>query len=334
MGADESSRVLIARIAQAMMVACPAGWLRAQVRYRAVGPRTEYESVAVDTAGRECVVPVPAEVLALFAELRRRQHCAETGPWFSARVRLAHPDRFALDTDAEEPQFRDDPPEVTDYAEDVAALPWPEDACPPWLRAVLDAVDVAQQVRGALTRLGAPTEVVTFSNAAAPGPSWVVARNTGGWWARGGTEQAQEFATARAAAAFAVGQVALLAVARQPVPVAEVFRATHRIDALAGEPPLTLYRGLHMVVLPSGTMLDRLGAPRGNVTYLAGTPFPMRSLPPELGQQPCSSYRVGQPVEVLVGEAVAWFGQPGGGTAFVLPASVAELLQVGVLEAV
>ena len=41
---------------------------------------------------------------------------------------------------------------------------------------------------------------------------------------------------------------------------------------------------------------------------------------------------VRRPVEVLAGTAVPWFGQPGGGTALVLPEPAAALLAAGVLD--
>ncbi|HEY0501836.1 MAG TPA: TNT domain-containing protein, partial [Kutzneria sp.] len=37
-------------------------------------------------------------------------------------------------------------------------------------------------------------------------------------------------------------------------------------------------------------------------------------------------YRLQQPTQVLAGVAVPWFGQPGGGTAYLLPKSIDGLL--------
>lgn len=330
-GADESSRVLVARIAQAMMAACPPGWQRAQVRWQQVGQRQEHDGAAVCADGTEFALTMPDEVLELFSQLRQQQHSTETGSWFSARVRLAHPDRFALDTDADEPQLSGAPPEVADYVQDVAALPWSESARPLWLSGILDAAELARQVSDALRRLDTPASAVVVGNSAVPDVGWVVSRSAGRWLALCATERPQECTTAWAAAAYAVGHVALAAKPTSP-PAEEVFRAGQHVDALPGDPPLSLFHGLRLLVVLPGTLLDRLGTPQGNVTYLAGTPFPMRSLPPELTRQPCTVYRVRRPVEVLVGEAMAWFGQPGGGTAFVLPRSVGELLGLGVLE--
>ncbi len=323
MGVDESSTVLVAHIAQQMMATCPLGWQRAQVRWRRVGSRQEHDGATVDADGRKVAVAVPEEVPELFDELRRRQHSPGTGPWFSARVRLARPDRFALDTDAGEPVFTGAPPDVRDYAEDAAALGWT--APPPWLTDILEGAALAQGLPRVLQATGAAAGAIAFDTTPHP-DRWCISRHEGRWWARYGDRRAPAFSTARDAVAYALGHLILT-----PTLAADGFRAEHPVEALPGDPPLTLYRNLRKTVLSAGTMLDRLGSPAGNVTYLAGTPFPLRSLPPELTRQPSTVYRVHRPVEVLMGEAVAWFGQPGGGTACVLPRSVQDLVAAGAL---
>jgi hypothetical protein len=102
-----------------------------------------------------------------------------------------------------------------------------------------------------------------------------------------------------------------------------------KIQPLPGEPPLTLYRDKRMVMLPAGTEVDRYGEPDGNVTYAARTQYQHRSLPTEWSNQPYHLYRLQRPIEALTGVAVPWFEQPGGGTAFVLPTSIKELLSDG-----
>ncbi|SFT81767.1 Protein of unknown function [Actinopolyspora lacussalsi subsp. righensis] len=105
------------------------------------------------------------------------------------------------------------------------------------------------------------------------------------------------------------------------------------IQPLRGEPPLTLYRSRQNTVLQPGTELDRFGDPDGNVTYAIRTPYNQRSLPPQWATRNYFAYRVQRPVQVLSGTAVPWFEQPGGGTAYVLPVSVNELLGDGTLVA-
>jgi hypothetical protein len=101
------------------------------------------------------------------------------------------------------------------------------------------------------------------------------------------------------------------------------------IHPMAGEPPLTLFRGKELRELPAGSELDRFGGPNGNLTYAAGTPFEERSLVPEWVNRPYHVYRVQRPLEALAGVAIPWFNQPGGGSAYLLPASIDELVAVG-----
>jgi hypothetical protein len=103
------------------------------------------------------------------------------------------------------------------------------------------------------------------------------------------------------------------------------------IQPLRGEPPLTLFRGKRVIELPQGVEIDRFGQPDGNLTYAGGTPFPLRSLVPEWISRPYHVYRLQQPLQALAGVAVPWFGQPGGGTAYLLPKSIEELVTDGTL---
>jgi hypothetical protein len=103
------------------------------------------------------------------------------------------------------------------------------------------------------------------------------------------------------------------------------------ITPLPGEPPLTLFRGKRVVELEPGMEIDRFGEGDGNLVYAAGTPFAERSLVPEWVDRPYHAYRVRQPVQVLTGAAIPWFDQPGGGTAYLLPDAVSELVAHGQL---
>ncbi len=101
------------------------------------------------------------------------------------------------------------------------------------------------------------------------------------------------------------------------------------ISPLPGEPPLTLFRGKRLVELEPGTEIDRFGEDDGNLVYAVGTPFSERSLVPEWVDRPYHAYRVRQPVQVLTGAAIPWFDQPGGGTAYLLPDAIGELVALG-----
>jgi hypothetical protein len=101
------------------------------------------------------------------------------------------------------------------------------------------------------------------------------------------------------------------------------------ISPLPGEPPLTLFRGKRLVELEPGTEIDRFGDDEGNLVYAFGTPFKERSLVPEWVDRPYRVYQVRQPVQVLTGAAIPWFDQPGGGTAYLLPDAIGELVAMG-----
>ncbi|MET0234701.1 MAG: TNT domain-containing protein [Kibdelosporangium sp.] len=103
------------------------------------------------------------------------------------------------------------------------------------------------------------------------------------------------------------------------------------IQPLYGEPPLTLFRGKRMIELQPGTEFDRFGEGDGNLVYAVGTPFPLRSLVPDWVNREYHTYRVQQSFEALTGVAIPWFEQPGGGTAFLLPHAVEDMLEDGYL---
>ncbi|REE96570.1 TNT domain-containing protein [Thermomonospora umbrina] len=122
--------------------------------------------------------------------------------------------------------------------------------------------------------------------------------------------------------------------ATSPVPSGPAADRGGPIQPLAGEPPLSLYRDLRETTLPPGTELDRIGGPQGNVAYALGTDWGRRSLPADWAGRPRQIYRVQRPVRALTGIAIPWFDQPGGGVAFVLPASMAALVADGTLTEV
>jgi hypothetical protein len=118
---------------------------------------------------------------------------------------------------------------------------------------------------------------------------------------------------------------------REPEPSRPATQTTQRwpIQPLPGEPPLTLFRGKRLMELAPGTEIDRFGDPDGNLTYAAGTPYAERSLVPEWIERPFHTYRVARPLQALSGSAIPWFEQTGGGTAYLLPESVGDLLADG-----
>jgi hypothetical protein len=112
------------------------------------------------------------------------------------------------------------------------------------------------------------------------------------------------------------------------------FLAGPPIEPLAGDPPASRYAERRLTVLTPGTEVDRFGDLEGNTVYAARTLYPHRSLPAEFAEREYRVYRALGPVRVLTGRAVPWFGQPGGGTVYLLPRPIRDLIREGLLEEV
>jgi hypothetical protein len=113
-------------------------------------------------------------------------------------------------------------------------------------------------------------------------------------------------------------------------PLAEML-AGPPITPLAGDPPTTLYTDQRLTILTPGTEVDRFGDQMGNTVYAARTRYPHRSLPPDYIERQYRVYRVRDPLRALTGTAIPWFGQPGGGMAYLLPRPIRDLLHEGAL---
>lgn len=87
--------------------------------------------------------------------------------------------------------------------------------------------------------------------------------------------------------------------------------------------------------LKPGTTIDRVGDAGGTYASPAGTPLEARSLPPSRMGDPIRKYEILKPIEgVLEGPAAPWYGQPGMGTQYKLPDTIANLVKNGSLREV
>ncbi|GEN78514.1 TNT domain-containing protein [Actinotalea fermentans] len=131
---------------------------------------------------------------------------------------------------------------------------------------------------------------------------------------------------------------------------------SNRISPYLGRPPTTTLRptegpiawppnnGFHgnlgpsgnpgVTVLRPGTQIDRFGLDEGRFVAPRGTPVAQRSLPPGATSKPYSVFEVTNRLVVQQGRATPWFGQPGMGVQYRLPASVKDLLATGYLRRV
>jgi hypothetical protein len=199
-----------------------------------------------------------------------------------------------------------------------------------------------QRLRARLTELGVDPD--SYGIEIVVPDAWCMLREGAGWavfrTAGGDRAVSLAFPVAEQAAAFLLGAL-LMGADRPPTPAAspvtkpDLRRPARRYDGpiapLPGEPPVTLFRNLRELELVAGTEIDRVGDPGGNLTYAAGTHYSQRSLPSEWADRPYHVYRLQQPLRVLLGTAVPWFDQPGGGTGYFLPVSIAELVAGGAL---
>ncbi len=88
------------------------------------------------------------------------------------------------------------------------------------------------------------------------------------------------------------------------------------------------------ITLPSGTILQRFGGTSGSFVAPYYTSPMSLSLP--YAQLPNMNnpqlYVLNQSLEITAGTAAPWFGQSGGGTQYLLPQAIRELLALGIIS--
>ena len=78
--------------------------------------------------------------------------------------------------------------------------------------------------------------------------------------------------------------------------------------------------------------IDRYGSDFGLFTSPEGIPYEMRAVAPGTDLKPYSVFEVVEPINVKAGEIAPWFDEPGGGIQYLLPDTVDELLDAGILR--
>jgi len=84
--------------------------------------------------------------------------------------------------------------------------------------------------------------------------------------------------------------------------------------------------------LQTGSKLQRSGGTQGVFVAPNGTPTSKLSLPLDKINAPMMRLEVLRPINVQAGTAMPWFGQPGGGTQFVLPDTIGNLVGSGYIR--
>ena len=83
--------------------------------------------------------------------------------------------------------------------------------------------------------------------------------------------------------------------------------------------------------LAPGTVIDRYGYGGGKYTSPVSVPYEQRSLMPGTHLKPYKRFMVQKPIDVTEGTVAPWFGEPGGGTQYLMPNSVGDLVKGGSL---
>ena len=85
-------------------------------------------------------------------------------------------------------------------------------------------------------------------------------------------------------------------------------------------------------VLQLGTRIDRYGSDYGSFTSPEGLPYGMRAVAPGTDQRPYSVFEVIEPIKVKSGSVAPWFDEIGGGIQYLMPDTIDELLDAGILR--
>ena len=85
-------------------------------------------------------------------------------------------------------------------------------------------------------------------------------------------------------------------------------------------------------ILQAGTRLDRYGSDFGSFTSPEGVPYKMRSVVPGTDLEPYSVFEVVKPIEVKSGQIAPWFDEPGGGIQYLMPQTIEDLLNAGIIR--
>ncbi len=84
--------------------------------------------------------------------------------------------------------------------------------------------------------------------------------------------------------------------------------------------------------LQPGFRIDRYGYDTGTFVSPEGIPYGMRAVAPGTDLRPYSVFEVVAPIEVKGGKIAPWFDEVGGGIQYVLPDTVENLLEAGILR--
>lgn len=331
----------------------PSDWSAVQITYRAVGDHVEMPVMVFPASDGEPYPWEPPEPVAwMLAVVRAGMYRLGRGAWFqcTARVQPNTAVDYEFSWDAE-PGWDAEPPE-TALVRELVRFPRDEGRIPGWFRRRLDGPAIAtfggaeyvsekdQEALRAAERAAAELEAEPsrLSVGEVRDGAWCLAPDGGRWavgWAEGGRiQEPVSFGTATEAARYFAGHLYLHRDEFRDTTAWEARRDASEwpVQPLGGDLSLNHYKGKRLVGLPPGTEIDRYGEPDGNTCFVAGTRFPNRTQPAEHEALPYRVYRLRRTLRVLTGTTVPWYDQPGGGTVFLLPRPISDLIAEGALE--
>jgi hypothetical protein len=341
------------QISNIVALAVPPDWMQVMLTYRAIGEHTELPVMVrrATDGGLELWEP-PAVVAELLAELRAGMYREGRGTWFQAAAHIGLDSSVDYSYTWDDEPAWDRPRPVAEFARELALFPRDADLVPGWLAEVAGAAGPATLGSAAGPEAATAEALRAAEQAAAEleipparyrigevaDGAWCLVPDGDGWAVfRAEGDQRRElvtFPTAVAAVRYFTGHLYLdrAAFRDELPPDAKRPTADWPIQPAGGDVGLQMYGGKRLVTLPPGTEVDRYGDPAGNTLYAARTEWPHRSEPAEVRDWAYHVYRLRRPVRALTGTVIAWYDQPGGGTAYVLERSVADLLADGSLE--
>ncbi|MEV7092066.1 TNT domain-containing protein [Amycolatopsis sp. NPDC051045] len=341
------------QISNIVAMSVPPDWSQVMLTYRAIGEHVELPvMVRRVTDGGLYLWEPPEEVAELLAALRAGMYREGRGTWFQvvAHVALNSSVEYTYTWD-DEPAW-DRPRPVAEFARELALFPRDTELVPGWLAEVVgtagaatldgpeDPEAAAKEALRAAEDAAAELEITParYRIGEVADGAWCLVPEDDGWavfQAQGGERlEAATFPTAVAAVRYFTGHLYLnrAAFRDELPPDAKRPTADWPIQPVGGDTGLQMYGGKRLVTLPPGTEMDRYGDPDGNTLYAARTEWPHRSEPAEVRDWAYHVYRLRRPVRAITGTVISWYDQPGGGTAYVLEGSVADLLADDTIE--
>lgn len=334
-------------VANLVLLNAPIDWDHVELDYRAAGDHVELTGrVRRLSDGGYYLWEPPNGIRGLMARLRAGVYRPGRGTWFGVTAHVGLDTAIDYEYGWDREPLWDRLPRASAFAADLDRFPRDAAHVPVWLAERLGPLGVATMTGSVEDALRAAEDAAAeleldpdrYRIGAVADGAWCLVPEDGRWavflaHAHGDRTEEAVFDTARAAVRHFVGHLYLHRAAFRDELPPDAKRPTEDwpIQPMGDDIALTLYGGKRIVTLPPGTEGDRYGDPSGNTLFAARTEFTHRSHPAEDERREYHVYRLTRPVRAITGTTIPWYDQEGGGTAYILERSVADLLANGSL---